>query len=135
MTTPFPVASSAKEQEVKVSVPKDRFVDVTEAQQDKFFKVLHAAPRTFSALQKKSSKLNWFSDCLTTYLSVVSDKMDQLVPGLEDSEFIGFIDWVMLQGHATVQKLLDTERLEDVPEFWQSPGHLKQAVGHWMQRF
>jgi len=134
--TPFPATPSGdpKDEGVKVTVPKDRFVAVTKPQQDKFFKVLQSEPRTFAALQKKSGKLTWFPDCLNTYLGVVSDRMEQLAPELEDSQFLGFVDWVMLQGHDTVQKLLDTTRLEDVPEFWQSPGHLNQAVGHWMQR-
>lgn len=131
MTTPFP--KPAAPQSVSVSVPRDRFVAVSEAQQAKFFKVLQAEPRTFAALQKKSGKLSWFPDCLNTYLGVISDKVEALAPDTPDDQFMGFVDWVLLQGHDTVQRLLDAERLEDVPDFWEG-GCLRQAVGHWVAR-
>lgn len=131
MTTPFP--KPAAPQAVSVSVPRDRFVAVSEAQEAKFFKVLQAEPRTFAALQKKSGKLSWFPDCLNTYLGVISDKVEALAPDTPDDQFMGFVDWVLLQGHATVQRLLDAGRLEDVPDFWEG-GRLRQAVGHWVAR-
>lgn len=133
MATPFPSLTQGKQQAVSVTVPRDRFVAVSEAQQAKFFKVLQAEPRTFGALQKKSGKLSWFPDCLNTYLGVISDKVEALAPDTPDDVFMGFVDWVLLQGHDAVQRLLDAERLEDVSEFW-ADGHLRQATGHWMAR-
>lgn len=133
MTTPFPTLTQGKEQAVTVSVPRDRFVAVSEAQQAKFFKTLRAEPRTFAALQKRAAKLSWFPDCLNTYLGVISDKLEALAPDLPDDRFMGFVDWVLLQGHGAVQALLDADDLAAVPEFW-CDGQLRLAQGHWMQR-
>lgn len=124
-------------QQLTASVPKDRLVEVSEQDTQAFFSVLTSTDNgrgLWRAAKKRFQPLTKFQDMLQTYLSIVADKVDALLPDLPDEDYMAFVDWVLLQGHDTVQELLNTpdaEALRECTRWWSTPGKLYSARGHW----
>lgn len=124
-----------------VSIPKDRLIAAQDKDTRAFFAVLqstHTYDDLTKAAKAKFRPMSKFSDMLQTYLSIVSDRLEELYPEASDDEFRGAVDWVVLQGHDMVQALLDvqdSDAFKQDPKFWTEPGQtLRVASGHWIKQ-
>jgi len=119
----------------KVNVPTRLVTKLNKSTEHTFFSLLYQT-NTFTELKNITSKLPWFVDCLTTYLTIISDRLEELYPNCSDELHVGFVDWVLLQGNNTVQMLLNEENFFGNPMWWEDMNtkQLKQAQGHWNEK-
>lgn len=124
---------------LKVTVPKNCLVSAADKDTRIFFGILQST-HTFDELNKAAKArfrpMSKFTDMLQTYLSVVSDRLEELCPEASDDDFRGAVDWTVLQGHDMVQALLDVdgpEAFKRDERFWLVVGQqLRTASGHWI---
>jgi hypothetical protein len=133
------MASVKSGEGLKVTVPKNCLVSAADKDTRMFFSILQTTS-TFEDLTKTAKArfrpMSKFTDMLQTYLSVVSDRLEELYPEASDDDFRGAVDWTVLQGHDMIQALLDVDGAEAFKQdarFWAVPGQqLHTARGHWM---
>jgi hypothetical protein len=120
-------------QHVTVSVPKDRVVHTTDRDDADFFKVLLSTQSYLqlnAQVEKTFKNKTKFQDMLATYLTVISNRLEEVAPHLSDDEFVGLTNWVLLQGRDVVQAFL-SEPFENNPRWRTGAGALQSAPAHW----
>lgn len=112
-----------------VSVPRERLVQVTDAETANFFDLLQSTismEGLLACVEASDMGRARFGDILQTYLMVINDKLEELAPAtMPDDEFVGIVNWVLLQGHAYIQEFMNMERLP-----W-GRGEAPSAHAHW----
>lgn len=111
---------------------------VTDKGQDLFFNLL-TCTHSYAELErtvKDKFGLEKFQNILKAYLQCISNKLDDLDPALSDEQHLGFVDWMLLQGHDNIQLFLNVPNVSSFrasTTYWEN-GQLRQAKGHWMVR-
>lgn len=123
---------------LKVVIPKDRLIATADKDTRNFFSILQST-HTYDELTKTAKArfrpFSKFTDMLHTYLSVVSDRLEELYPEASDEDFRGAVDWIVLQGHDLIQAFLDVEGHEEFKKdtrFWDDNQKLRVQAGHWI---
>lgn len=117
-----------------VQVRASDVIVATDERRAKFFAALQTPPQTFAGLKERTRRYAWFPQMLSAYLRIINDKLEETpaVAALTDEEFIGLVNWLLLQGHDAIQAFLDTPpeavlttlapdgKLPNVSAFWFS---------------
>jgi len=117
---------------VTVDVNKNDVIITTEERRAKFFAALTTEPRTFTELRERTRRYGWFGEVLAAYLRIISDKLEELLPDVDDDTHVAFTNWVLLQGHDAVQALLlETPATFVDNKAYQDASGLKRADAFW----
>lgn len=116
-----------------MTVSPDQVVIATKERRAKFFDALTATPRTFAALRERTRRYSWFGDVLVAYLRIINDRLEEFEPDLDDGQFLGFCNWLLLQGHDAIQRFLDSsvEDWKSANGYTTEGGHLHTADAFW----
>lgn len=115
-----------------VQVRASDVIVATPERRAKFFDALTAQPQTFTGLKERTRRYAWFPQMLSAYLRIINDKLEDVpaAESLTDDEFIGLVNWQLLQGHDAIQAFLDTPP-EDVLTTLAADGNLPSAPAFW----
>ena len=101
-----------------VQVRASDVIVATDDRRAKFFGALAAQPQTFAALKERTRRYAWFPQMLSAYLRIINDKLEDVpaAESLTDDEFMGLVNWLLLQGHDAIQAFLDTPPEDALPK-------------------
>lgn len=122
---------------MEIPVSKDQVIVCDETRRREFFAALLAHPREFEALRERIRQYSWFGEVLVSYLRVINDKLETLLeelPGVDvsDPEFLGFCNWVLMQGCEQIQAFLDLSVGEFVDKYVRDGKcHLPCETAFW----
>lgn len=122
---------------MEVTVSKDQVIDCNEDRRAKFFAALMAHPWEFRALADRTREYPWFGDVLVSYLRIIDEKLESLLDGLpamvvSDQEYMGFCDWMLLQGAEAIQEFLHLSVDEFAAQYVRDGKcHLPSEAAFW----
>jgi len=112
-----------------IQVSPDQVIDNTPQRRKKFFDALTAEPRTFDALRERTRRYAWFGELLAAYLRIIGDHLEVITEQkgvtLTDAQFLGFCNWMLLQGHEEIQTFLSSSGI--------APPPLPSASAFWIR--
>lgn len=122
---------------MEVTVSKDQVIVCNDGRRAEFFAALLAHPRQFRALADRTREYPWFGDVLVSYLRVIDEKFEALLddlPGIvvSDEEYMGFCNWMLLQGAEGIQDFLNLSVAEFTAQYvLDGKCHLPSEAAFW----